>query len=816
MTSSAATDLPEFDAEDPAWADLLWSAARRRHEQSITVLAEHCRRRDAEPVLRWLEDGPGAYRWLAGRLLVEGVPAGEGHTAAFVASLGHSLRGDLRMTHLAAAEFLDLATRTRIPAVRETLEAALQEAAWDWPWSLGPAVATALAVHDPEAVVRIVREMVIDPDTEVCARVSAAGVLAKADELHVGSAVDIIRAVVADHRSDAWHAIEVLVDLAPRLTDDLVGRVAEMLRDVLRSGALPPTQVGVARLLARLGARYTTEAVGLLRHLPRGDYDGHEGEGRAEAARGLLEVDPPHTTEAIALLREVLAGHYPLDRLHAATTLGRLGPGYEDEAAGAARAVAHSCRDASIRVDAARTLAGLGRRHSAEAAGILRAVLADIARSDPDAGRAASLVRTPRPDANAAAELAELGPPYTAEAAGILRAMISGPVHPVDADRNVSAARALADIGPQHIGEATGALRRLLADALLDAYPRVRIVQALAELDRRHDDDITAALHTVAADPGAAQPFPLTHCLRALARDHPRHTADVADTLGAVLLGAVTRQTPTERGMILGSVRDLTELSAGHPAAVNVLRAVIDDSADASERIRAATMLAQRDPAAVREVLALLGSLIADPSAEPRDGAHALVALHGLGRDHRDRVVGVMRQLLARPGVDACTRVRTVLNVADLDQWYDDDVAAALRAVAADPGTDEPYLTMSWLRDVAQKRPRHTTDVAAALSAVTTRTASDPLTRVYGARLLSQLDSRHASGAADILRAVLADPATAPPPVIGAASALAALGPEYVTEALQALHAVTADPDVAQRDRLQAARLIRQLEADAV
>lgn len=563
-------DLPEFDAEDPAWADLLWSAARRRDDRSIAVLADHCRRRGAEPVLRWLADGPGAYRWLAGRLLVEGVPADESHTAAFVAGLGHSLRGDLRVTHLAAAGFLDLAARTRIPAVREVLGAALQEAEWDWSWSLGPAIATALAGHDPETVTRIARELITG--AEGCARVSAAGVLAKVDERHVAAAVDTIRAVSG---ADRWHAVEVLVDLAPRLTDDHVGEVAEMLRDVLRPGALPPTQVAVARLLARLGPRYTAEAVQLLRHLPPGEDDGPRGEGRAQAGRGLLEVDPPHTDEAIALLREVLADPYPnrFDQLHAATTLGGLGPRYEEEAAAVVRAVARAGRDASVRVAAARTLAGLGRRHTAEAAGILRAVLGGA-----DA------------DAEAAAELAALGPPYTAEAAAALRNMIHA-----DADRSVGAARALANIGPRHTGEAADALRRLLAGSALDADMRVRVVRALAELDQRHDEDITAALHAVAA--GTAKPFPLTRSLRALARDFPRHTAGVADTLAAVLLGAVTRQTPSARGAILGAVRELVELSAGHTtAAVDVLRAVIDDPADVSEQRRAAVMLAELDP----------------------------------------------------------------------------------------------------------------------------------------------------------------------------------------------------------------------------
>ncbi|MDQ3789547.1 MAG: hypothetical protein M3422_20175, partial [Actinomycetota bacterium] len=91
-------DLPEFDAEDPVWADLLWSAAHRGDTQSIAALADHCRRHDAGPVLRWLAGGPGAYRWVAGRLLVEGVPAADEHTTAFVAGLGHALRGDLTMT----------------------------------------------------------------------------------------------------------------------------------------------------------------------------------------------------------------------------------------------------------------------------------------------------------------------------------------------------------------------------------------------------------------------------------------------------------------------------------------------------------------------------------------------------------------------------------------------------------------------------------------------------------------------------------------------------------------------------------------------
>ncbi len=592
--------LPEFDAENPVWADLLWSAAHRGDTRSIAALADHCRRHDAEPVLRWLADGPGAYRWLAGRLLVDGVPAADEHTAAFVAGLGHALRGDLTKTHLAAARFLDLAARTRIPGVRELLGAAVHDAAWDWPWSLGPAIATALVPHDPETVTRIARDMIADPGTGVCARVSAAGVLAKADARHVRAAVDTIRAASeADHRAHRWHAVEVLVDLAPRLTDDLVDQVAEMLRDVLRTGPLPTTQVGVARLLARLGPRYTTEAVRLLRYLPPGEDDGREGEGRAEAARSLLEVAPQHTDEAITLLRAVLADYHVLDHLHAATTLGGLGPEYEDEAAAAVRAVAGARRDAAIRVHAARTLAGLGRRYSAEAAEILRAVLADTAHDEPDAGRVrASAAADPRPDTEAAAELAALGPPYTAEAAGILRTMIPAPVRPVDADRNVSAALALADIGPRHVPEATGALRQLLADPALDAHPRIRVAHALAELDRRHDDDITAALRTVAADPGTTTPFPITYTLRDLARDHPRHTAAVADTLGAVLLGAVTRQTPDERGAVLGAVRDLAELSPGHPAAVAVLRAVVDDPADDWERTRAATWLAQLDTAA--------------------------------------------------------------------------------------------------------------------------------------------------------------------------------------------------------------------------
>lgn len=744
MTS---VELPEFDAEDPVWVDLLWSAARH-HDQSIVALVEHCRRHDAEPVLRWLADGPGAYRWLAGRLLVEGVPAGEEHTAAFVASLSHSLRGDLRMTHLAAADFLDLATQ--IPAVRETLDAALQGAAWNWSWSLGPAIATALAVHDPETVARIAQEMLADPGTKGSARISAAGVLAKADERHVAEAVDTIRAVAAtDHHAHRWHAVEVLVDLAPQLTGDLVDQVAEMLRDVLRTGALPPTQVAVARLLTRLGPRYTTEAVRMLRYLPPGEDDGREGEGRAEAARGLLEVDPPHTEEAIALLREVLADHYPSDQLHAATTLGGLGPQYEDEAADAARAVAHTTRHAAIRVAAARTLAGLGRRHAAEAAEILRAVLADTAQSDPDAGRApTSLARTPRPDTAAAAELAALGPPYTAEAAGILRTMIPGPIHPADAYRNISAARALANIGPQHLDEATGALRRLLAGSALAPCPRVRVVQALAELDQRHDDDITAALRAVAADSGSIKPSPLAQYLRALARDHPRHTATVADTLGAVLLGAATRQTPSARGALLGAVATLTELSAGHPAAMDVLRAVIKDPTDVSEQIGAAVMLTQLDPPAIRKAIELLVAQITDPGAGTGDGGKALVKLKSLGRDHRDRVVDAMRQLLVSPRVDACIRIRTALDLAELDQWYDDDVTIALRTVAADPRTDEPASLMSWLDKLVRERPRHTSD------------------------------------AAGILRALLADPRLAGK----AASALAALGPEYAAEALQTPH----------------------------
>jgi hypothetical protein len=95
-----------------------------------------------------------------------------------------------------------------------------------------------------------------------------------------------------------------------------------------------------------------------------------------------------------------------------------------------------------------------------------------------------------------------------------------------------------------------------------------------------------------------------------------------------------------------------------------VLRAVITDPADASEQIRAAATLAQLDPAAIPEVIEMLGPLITDPSIEPGDGRYALAELTRFGRDYRGRVVDALRRLLASPRLDAHTRIRVAQDIA--------------------------------------------------------------------------------------------------------------------------------------------------------
>jgi hypothetical protein len=610
MTSPHAAAPPEFDPDDPVWADLLWSAVNRRDETAIAALADYGRHHSAEPVLLWLEGGPAGHRWLAGRLLVEGVPADASHVGSFLASLRHAVR----RSRPEAAALLDLAARLDDPSVRASLTEAVRDRALWGMWGPGPMIARALAAHAPAAVPTTLKELIAHPEAGAAARVSAAGALARLDARYTAEAIGTVRAAI-DAETDATVrdlAERVLAELVPSSADEAAKVIRAELRRTRRP--TPSYHVEVARRLAWLGPRYTAEAVSMLRHLPP-DLDG-DGDARAFAAQVLIEVGSQYTDEAIAELRDVMADLRtdPHERIRAAEALAGLGPRHVDEAVEAVRAMIRLHRDdAHGQVVAAKALAGLGPEHMTEAGRTLRAILAR-----PDAGASAR--------ASAATTLAGLGPPHLAEAAEALRSMIADPA--VEPFLQLSAARALADVGPRYAAEAVDALQQVLARPHLDAHVRVFCANNLAELAPEHTAAIREALRMVIADSGTS-PQALINGLESLARRHPGYETEVAEALRAVI---------------------------DHPAV------------RPWDRVHAATyVLARLGPEHTAKAAEVVRGVIADPTTGPRAQVAAAAGLAGLGSQFAAEAVEALRAVIARPDAAFTDRSDAARLAARLD-----------------------------------------------------------------------------------------------------------------------------------------------------
>lgn len=385
------------------------------------------------------------------------------------------------------------------------------------------------------------------------------------------------------------------------------------------------------------------------------------------------------------------------------------------------------------RVLAARALVELAPRHFGEAIGILRGVVA-AEHSTPDERQAA------------AAALGLLDPALADEAAGVLRGVLSasqaGPAV------RVRAAAALAGLGPGHVDEAAAQLRVLATVPASSLRHILDVATALAELGADHA--MTAAEVLRASADGRHQDD-RTALAAAMPQCGPEYRHEAARMAREIAASPDTEPYHRER-----AARLLDSLGHTREAATIFMRTAHERNSGNDLRRDAALEAARLDACYADEAAAVLWQLAADGDSTAGARAAAAAALATVGREHRERAVGLLRGEMTSPGATVDHRIAFATVFGKLSPAYTAEATRALGELTA---------------------------------------LIRPLRSEVLAQALAELGAQNTEAAAALLRTVVAHPHTRPDQKTSAATALAALAPAYLGEAATALREVVGAAD---------------------
>jgi hypothetical protein len=420
----------EFDPESPAWTGLV-HRAKKDDQVAITALVAHSQDNPSgAPLLRWLEEGPGTHRTLAGELLAEGIRATE------------------RDEHV--RRLLKYCDRILWGLGQGALES-LRKRLWQVLGKLGD-----------ETVQHFLRASAVDPRRLGHDRLQAIQALPPGtnDDRHVW-----LRAIGLDPAALPGDRISALRDLA-RLDPQTREEAVKAMRAIVNAAdAAPLLRSVAAEELAEAEPGHTDEAITALRQIMADD--AVQPTTRSFAARSFATIAPSQTEEAVTVLHEIInSSSNPWERAYAADDLGAIEPRHAAEATTVMReCLNHPSTTAGQRTSIARWFADLGPDHTDEAVERLHEIIRSPACS-------------PSVRQHAAEALSEIAPDRAAETTGSLMELISAPGVP--ADERVTLAETLTAIAPDRSGEIDVPLRRIIEGPDTTTNTRVHAAGVLA------------------------------------------------------------------------------------------------------------------------------------------------------------------------------------------------------------------------------------------------------------------------------------------------------------------------------------------------
>ncbi|MGW1989381.1 caspase, EACC1-associated type [Embleya sp. NPDC001921] len=860
--SARANELPRhFDAAEADWAYVVHRAIDG-DLFAHAVLAHHAHLHGTgDTILGWLNRGTGDYTALAGVLLAGGIPASAAHTDSFVAHLLLTLSNEDRPKSLQHA-IRDAAILAPQPSVRAALEEYV--GGCHRRDDLRVEIAQALAIHDPDAALGILRGVLSAESGPSATRVAAIRALADLGPQHAGEVADLTRAVLSCDRAPA-HVRADAASIRVRLGGEHTAPGVEALVAILTAEDADIDDRGQAALALReIDRAFIPQATRALRAICAAS--DASGSDRRRGAPRLVELDPGLLPVARAALRsEFTAPHaHPYDRYQAALILAELSPDLVPEAVRILRAeLVAPDSTAGTKEECAAALAKVAPEYAVEAVVALRRLLVapntslfnrcsineTLARIDPKyiveaAAALRAMANDPKTHPSwrnrAAVRLANLGPDHVAEAARVLRATLDAP--DADAGDRYTAATNLADLGPGHVPAAMAALRAVLAASDTNAFMGVAAARALVRLGAGDPVETIEVLHRSRDDPGS------DHGVRTRAAQALAHLSAEWTTASAATLRSIIADPDVRHGVRFGAAQALQGLGVEYESEVcTILRAFIEaPDVGAELKGEAARCLSFQGRHFTGEAAEAFRAALAAPDGTALECARTAIAMSHLGREYRDEVAATLRSIADSAGANARERVSAAGALDYLGQGYVEEAATRLRALATSPGTDPRARTgaasrlgdlgdgyapdaVSLLRtmidetraavgariDAAQTLalvgPGYLDEAARVLEAIVTARDRPAKERLDAARVLLTVHAGHTTDVADILRSILAVRAETPAVRTLAARTLGELGPGYVAEGAEHLRALIAAPDFPPCARGVAAECLAEL-----
>ncbi|MFI0424005.1 trypsin-like peptidase domain-containing protein [Spongiactinospora sp. 9N601] len=654
-----AKALPPFHPGDQEWEDLL-IRFRLGEEKAGRVLVHHLHRSGHDgAVLDHLQGGTRDDMELAGKLIAQGVPCGEGQRRAYLAWITD------RLLTGGKPDLQPMAGLIRHQDVRAWLERLLSH----------PDVAPAAKV----VMIDLLRERSEIARQDVLSLLTSLATDNGAPDVRIAAAT-VLAKYGEPHRT---RAAEALADLANRLHGE---------DDVRQDAAIE---------LANLGGDHRVRAADALQHMA--DNTSQDLWKRLDRARELAKIDDAGRLRAGAALRRMAeeASAHVDSRCHAAVELAKLGGDHRRQANEIlARMAASSRLMATARLEIWTARAKIDPACRGEAAAVLRDIAVDPANSFWDR-------------AEAAQALADLGAEHRAIAADVLESLIADPRHHDSRsfisvmhlsnlgerfhDRvasalyssivtqrsqgyNLEAAEKLIELGPGHRDRAADALRRLSADPVLSADDRFEAAQMLAQMGAGHRSHAAEALGDIAAMPAVAPSLRGLAALE-LAKLGPEHRMSVLALMGDLLHDSFSAQPDR-----ITAARVMATLQPeASPLASLVVQAIArHPGTEPSARLQAAEALLELGPRYRAKAIDALVQVVADPLTDIRGTAIQTVA--DLAGEHSEQIAESLGRVATDPTVAPRNRLTAAMHLAYLGP-EDESRRAALDAVAADPLT---------------------------------------------------------------------------------------------------------------------------------
>ncbi|WP_331771002.1 caspase family protein (plasmid) [Embleya sp. NBC_00888] len=860
--STRANELPRhFDAAEAAWTYVVHRAIDG-DLFAHAVLAHHAHLHGTgDTILGWLNRGTGDYSALAGVLLAGGIPASATHTDSFVAHLLLTLSNEDRPKSVQNA-IRDAAILAPEPGVRAALDEYV--GGCHRRDDLRVEIAQALAIHDPDAALAILRGVLNAENGPSATRIAAIRALADLGPQHAGEAADLARAVLSSDRAPAHVRVDA-ASICVRPGGEHTTPGVEALVAILTAEDADIDDRGQAALALReIDRAFIPEAARALRAACAAP--GTSASDRRDGASRLVELDPRLLPDAEAILRsDLTAPHaHPYDRYQIAMKLAELSPDLLPEVVRILRAeLIAPDSGAGTKEDSAAALARVAPEYVLEAVTTLRRLLVapntslfdrcsiaeTLARIDPkhvvEAAAALRAISTdPRTHASwrrlAAVNLAKLGPDHVAEAAHVLRTMLDAP--DVDSGDRLAVATSMADLGPGHVPAAMAALRAVLVASDTDAFLRVAAADALVRLEASPPVEIIEVLHRLRDDPGSLHGVHI-RAARALARLSSEET-----TTSVAALRSIIADPDILDGFRLGAIQTLQGLGVEYLSQVATFARAIVEAPDvhASLKADAARVLSVQGRRFVGEAVDVYRAVLAAPDSTARGCAEAALQMSYLGWDYRHEVATVLRSIADSTWANPEERVWAAGLLDSVGQGYIEEAATRLRTLALSSETaprtrtaaasrlgglgdgcaseaasllraviDETHADVAARIDAAQTLallgPGYTDEAADVLEAIVTARDRPANERVDAARKLLTVHAGRTADVADVLRSILATRSDTPAVRTLAARALGELGPGYVTEGAEHLRALIAAPDCPPAARGAAAERLAEL-----